>query len=158
MFVFVRVSFKLLTVIVDFAIIVLVPVFHQFLDVVLSYWLSCRFQHHLQLIQVDVAICVSAHSIFINVLINRCRYAHTHREGEKREMERERSLCFDALTRCRAYMKWVFEIFRAVRKGLWSKLHAVLCRATWHFVIRHGERTLLDPKSAIRLLGCGTFF
>lgn len=54
--------FKLPTVVVNFAVIVLVPVFHQLLDVVLSNRLSCGFQHHFQLIQVNVTVCVPAQS------------------------------------------------------------------------------------------------
>lgn len=51
-----------LTVVVYFAIVVLVPVFHQLLDVILGNCLSCRFQHHFQLIQVNVTICIPAES------------------------------------------------------------------------------------------------
>lgn len=53
---------KLLTVVVDFAVVVLVPVLHQLLNVILSNWLSCRFQHHCQLVQVNVTIGVSVQS------------------------------------------------------------------------------------------------
>lgn len=52
----------LLTIVVYFAIVVLVPVFHQLLNVILGNCLSCRFQHHFQLIQVNVTICIPAES------------------------------------------------------------------------------------------------
>lgn len=53
---------RLLTIVVNFAVVVLVPVFHQFLNVVLRDCLPCGLQHHFQLIQVDVTICVPAQS------------------------------------------------------------------------------------------------
>lgn len=53
-------QFKLLTIVVNFAVVVLVPVFHQLLDVVLGDRLPCGLQHHLQLVQVNVTICVPA--------------------------------------------------------------------------------------------------
>lgn len=47
------------TIIVNPAIVVFIPVFHQFLYVILSDGLSCCLQHDLQLLQVDVAISIS---------------------------------------------------------------------------------------------------
>ncbi len=47
------------------------------------------------------------------------------------------------------------------QKGLWSKLHAVLCRATWHFVIiAHREHTLPEtsPLRAICLPVSSDFY
>lgn len=49
-----------LTVIVNAAIIVLVTIFHELLDVILCDGLACRLKHYLQLLQVDIAISVSA--------------------------------------------------------------------------------------------------
>lgn len=52
-----------LTIIVDAAIIVLVTVLHEFLDVIFRDGLSSSLKHYLQLIQVDIAVSVSAGSV-----------------------------------------------------------------------------------------------
>lgn len=49
-----------LTIIVDAAIIVLVTILHEFLNVILRDGLSSSLKHYLQLIQVDIAISVSS--------------------------------------------------------------------------------------------------
>lgn len=52
-----------LTIIVDAAIIVLVTILHEFLDVILRDGLSSSLKHYLQLIQVDIAVSISAGSV-----------------------------------------------------------------------------------------------
>lgn len=53
-------QFKLLTIIVNFAVVVLVPIFHQLLNVIFGNYLSCIVQHPFQLIQVNITICIPA--------------------------------------------------------------------------------------------------
>lgn len=48
-----------LTIIVNAAIIVLVTILHELLDVVFCDGLTCSLKHQLQLIQVDIAISIS---------------------------------------------------------------------------------------------------
>ena len=48
-----------LTVIVNAAIVVLVTILHELLNVIFRDGLTCSLKHHLQLIQVDVAISIS---------------------------------------------------------------------------------------------------
>lgn len=57
-----RSSARPLTIIVDAAIVVLVAVLHELLNVVLCDGLASSLKHHLQLVQVNVAISVSAGS------------------------------------------------------------------------------------------------
>lgn len=47
------------TIIVNPAIVVFIPIFHQFFYVILSDGLSCGLQHDLELLEVDVAISIS---------------------------------------------------------------------------------------------------
>ena len=49
-----------LTIVVDSAIVVFVTVLHEFLNVVLCDGLPCSLKHYLQLLQVDVAVSISA--------------------------------------------------------------------------------------------------
>lgn len=51
-----------LTIIVDAAIIVLVAILHELLNVILCDGLAGSLKHHLQLVQVNVAISISAGS------------------------------------------------------------------------------------------------
>lgn len=57
-------------------------------------------------------------------------------------------VCFDAQTRCLAYMEWVFEIFCAVKKDYgadYMLYYAELLGILSVHIIAHGEHTLLEP-------------